>query len=182
MDKAVVFIDNGYFSKILKNHFNQPNIDYEKFSDQLCRNEYKRLRTYVYDCMPYQSDPPTSEEKEKYSRMDKFVSAIKKLPRFEFRKGRLQKIEIDNKVRYKQKMVDVLLSVDLVRLSWSKQVQAAILVAGDSDYVPAVEAARDAGVIVILYYKNPIHDELLDAVDETYEITEDLIRKSLREG
>ena len=58
------------------------------------------------------------------------------------RKGRLQKIVAGSKVIFKQKMVDVLLSVDLVRLSWSKQIQAAILVAGDSDYVPAVEAAE----------------------------------------
>jgi len=85
-----------------------------------------------------------------------------------------------SKVIFKQKMVDVLLSVDLVRLSWSKQIQAAILVAGDSDYVPAVEAARDAGVLVILYYKKPVHNELLEVVDEHYEITDGLIKNSLR--
>jgi len=170
----------GYFSKILKKYFGEPDIDYEKFSDLLCKNEYKRLRTYVYDCMPYQSNPPTPEEKERYQKMDKFVSTIKSLPRFEFRKGRLQKIVAGSKVIFKQKMVDVLLSVDLVRLSWSKQIQAAILVAGDSDYVPAVEAARDAGVLVILYYKKPVHNELLEAVDEHYEITDGLIKNSLR--
>ena len=182
MDKAVVFIDNGYFSKILKKYFGEPDIAYETFSDLLCKDEYKRLRTYVYDCMPYQSNPPTSEEKKRYSRMDEFVHTIKNLPRFEFRKGRLQKIVVGNKVIFKQKMVDVLLSVDLVRLSWSKQIQAAILVAGDSDYVPAVEAARDAGVLVILYYKKPVHNELLEAVDEHYEITNDLIQNSLRKS
>ena len=47
-------------------------------------------------------------------------------------------------------MVDVLLSIDLVELSAKGNIATAILVAGDSDFVPAVKKAKDNGVRVIL--------------------------------
>ncbi len=59
----------------------------------------------------------------------------------------------------------------------------AILVTGDSDFVPAIKAAKYAGVVIILYYSRGLgvyaHDELLEAVDEKYEITQELIDNSL---
>lgn len=181
MNRAVVFIDNGYFAKILKIHFGEPDINYGLFSDNVC-GSCERLRTYVYDCMPYQSSSPTEKERLMYSEKDKFISSLKKISRTEVRLGKLQKIYVGGKYTFKQKMVDVLLSVDLVRLSWSKQIQDAILVAGDRDYVPAVKAAKDAGILVKLYYKKPIHNQLLDEIDESYEIKRDLIKKSQRKN
>jgi len=174
MAKAIVFIDGGYFAKVLKNIFDEPDIDYELFSNKIC-GDAERIRTYYYDCMPYQSSPPAPEESRRYAEMDKFIYRLKHLNRFEVRLGRLQKIG----EKFKQKGVDVLLSVDLVRLGWARQIDRAILVTGDSDFVPAIKAARDAGVVVIVYYsKKPpmyVHDELLANCDESYEITRQII-------
>jgi uncharacterized LabA/DUF88 family protein len=70
------------------------------------------------------------------------------------------------------------MAVDLVRMSANKQIDKAIIITGDSDLVPAVEAARDSGVVVTLYYSpNARHDELLQACDERYEITRNLIER-----
>jgi len=179
MNRAVVFIDNGYLSKILKKYFKEPNIDYSVFSDNIC-GECERLRTYVYDCMPYQSNPPTPDERTRYSKKNRFLNSLEKSPRVEVKLGKLQKIWVDGKYKFKQKMVDVLLSVDLVKLSWSKQIQDAIIVAGDRDYVPALKASKDAGVLTKIYYKQPVHDEILSICDECIEIDQDLINKSLR--
>jgi len=125
--------------------------------------------------MPYQSNPPTDKERELYAEKDKFVYRLKKLNRFEVRLGRLQKIGKE----FRQKGVDVLLSVDLVRMSWGHQIDKAVLVTGDSDFVPPIKAARDAGIVIILYYsgKQPmyVHDQLLENCDERYEITHQLI-------
>ncbi len=174
MAKAAVLIDGGYFGKVLKLALGETRIDYEAFSNKICGN-CERIRTYYYDCMPYQSSPPTGEERVIYAEKDKFIYRLKKLNRFDVRLGRLQKIER----QFKQKGVDVLLSVDLVRMSWGRQIDRAVLVTGDSDFVPAVKAARDAGVVVILYYSRTplmyIHDELYDNCDERYEITQQLI-------
>lgn len=176
MDKSAVFIDNGYFSKILKNEFGEPRIDLLKLSEKLCEGT-ERLRTYFYWCMPHQSSPPTREESERYSKADRFVFSIRRLPRFDVRLGKLSYQNGD----FVQKRVDILLAVDLVRMSWGKQIQRAILITGDSDFVPAVQAAKDAGVLTQVYYsRNAVHDELLDTCDECFEITSDLIDRVRR--
>ena len=180
MDKAIVFIDGGYYNKVRKNVFNEPDIKLDKFSENLCNaNDCERLRTYFYDCMPYQSNPPTTDERRRYAQKDKFIYNLKQLPRFDVRLGRLQKIGND----FKQKGVDVLFSIDLTSYANKGRMDKAILVTGDSDFVPAVTAAKHAIVVVILYYsRGPgvyAHDKLLEAVDEKYEITQELIDNSL---
>ncbi len=65
------------------------------------------------------------------------------------------------------------MAVELVRLSWSHQIGYAVIIAGDSDFVPAIEAAKDAGVITrLVYSKKSIHDELLASVDERFEMNQ----------
>ena len=79
---------------------------------------------------------------------------------------------------FEQKRVAVLLSVDLVRMSWDHQIQKAIVLSGDSDFVPAVQAAKDAGVLTHLFYSAiSFHDELRDAFDERTMISRELIEK-----
>ena len=75
-----------------------------------------------------------------------------------------------------QKRVDIALAADLVRLSCGRMIGKAVIVTGDSDFLPAIEAAKDAGVLVTLFYsESSIHDELLSAVDERTPIDQDLI-------
>ena len=177
MSLSVVFIDGGYLSKILNNQFQGSKIDFFQFSERLSSN-IERLRTYFYTCMPFQSNPPTKEERNRYSSMDKFVFTLRRLPRFEVRLGKLSKVGDS----FVQKRVDILMAVDLVRLSWGKQISKAILVTGDSDFVPAIEAAKDAGVLAHLFYSpTSIHDELLSIVDERNVITQEIIDSVTRE-
>jgi uncharacterized LabA/DUF88 family protein len=179
--KAAVFIDGGFFGKVLGDLGN-PRIDYAKLSDNLCGNN-ERLRTYYYDCLPYQSDPPTPEERERYSRKSKWIDKLLLSPRFEVRLGKLAR----RNYGFEQKGVDVLFSVDVVRMSWSKQIDRAIIITGDSDFIPAVNAAKETGVIVALYYYiSPnvgvgpsTHQELIRAVDERNPIDQGLINRSL---
>jgi uncharacterized LabA/DUF88 family protein len=179
MSKAVVLIDGGYLAKVLENVFHRPSFDFEKFSDYLCKKaDCQRVRTYYYYCPPYQSNPPTALERKRYSDFSKFTDYLKTIPRLDFRFGRLQKIGSD----FKQKGVDVRLSIDLVKLSCKGSIDKAILITGDSDFAPAVDVAKEEGIVTILYYsKTPpmyVHNELLEACDETYEITKAIINAS----
>ena len=62
------------------------------------------------------------------------------------------------------------------RLCSKKQIDIVVLIAGDSDLVPAVEASKEEGAIVQLYYvKRSVSDELLNVCDERYEIGQALI-------
>lgn len=175
-DRAAVFIDGAYLTKILDVDFGKPKIDLAGFSEILC-GDYERLRTYYYNCMPYQSSPPTDEERRRFASMDKFVYTLRKLPRFEVKLGRLGCVGGE----FVQKRVDIALAADLVRLSCGRMIQKAVLVTGDSDFLPAIEAAKEAGVLVTLYYsRSSIHDELLSAVDESAVIDQELISKVAR--
>ncbi|MEM2839838.1 MAG: NYN domain-containing protein [Thermoplasmata archaeon] len=178
MDRVAVFIDNGYFSKVLIKDFGKPRIDYAKFSDSICAGG-ERFRTYFYDCPPFQSSPPSAEERALKSGFDRFIYNLESLPRFEVRLGRLRKIS--EPPYFEQKGVDVLLSVDLVRLSFSGKIERAILVTADSDFVPAVNAAKDAGILVAMCYSptQPRSDELFQKCDERIRITSEIIQNSL---
>lgn len=181
MSRAAVFIDGGYFSKVLTIAFKRPSLDYERFSDAICEG-CERLRTYYYDCMPYQSNPPTKKERTRYAQKDSFIYSLRRLRRFEVRLGKL--IYIPKAKDFVQKRVDVLYSVDLVRMSSTRQISKAVLVTGDSDFVPAIQAAKDAGVLTVIYYSAVqgvrALDELLYACDERREITKDIIDSCLR--
>ena len=178
MNRYAVFIDGGYARKVL-NQFGNPKISYLKFSECVANNE-ERLRTYYYDCAPYISASPTSDEKTKKSNFDRFVFALERQTRFQVRPGRLAKRHLsDGTTEYEQKMVDILMAVDLVQLSVQNKIQRAVLLANDSDFVPAIRIARDAGTIVELYYGIPPrpHDELINACDECIQIDKDFINK-----
>jgi uncharacterized LabA/DUF88 family protein len=181
-NRCAVFIDGGYFEKVLKYQFNEERINLLEFSE-LVSGETERLKTYYYNCMPMLSDPPTEKEKKLQKDRNRFISSIRKLPRFEIRLGKLVKRSHYDKfgnlvTKHVQKRVDVLLAVDLVRMSIGGQINKAVMVAGDSDYVPAVETANDAGVLTQVYYHpTSKSDELLDACGDRFIITQELIDK-----
>jgi uncharacterized LabA/DUF88 family protein len=186
LERAVVMIDIGYFGKVLKYCFDEPRINFEKFSDLICDGR-ERLRTYVYDCAPYLSSPATEEEIERANNHERFVTSLKRLSKFDVRLGKTARNPHTGE--FYQKRVDVLLTVDLMRLAWNKHIHTAILVTGDSDFVPAIEAAKDAGILVMIHYRDcydpqgrPMTrtlDELLDMCDDCIIIDDELIERSV---
>jgi uncharacterized LabA/DUF88 family protein len=89
-------------------------------------------------------------------------------------------------IEYVQKLVDVLLSVEMVRLAWSGQVKLIVLIAGDSDFVPAIEAAKDAGVLVKMVHAHRaglyVHTEMMMVSDERMDVDRDFIERCLRKN
>lgn len=173
MTKAAVFIDGGYLNAILKNHFGLPKVDYVKLSDKISQPD-QRFRTYYYTCMPYQSKPPTALESSLYASASKFMTMLKFLPRFEVRLGRLKKtVGPGGAVDFEQKGVDVMMSVDMVKLAATNQVDRAVLVTGDSDFVYAVKVAKESINVTLYYFPGTVHYELLQACDDRIEIKPD---------
>ena len=56
----------------------------------------------------------------------------------------------DLKLNLEQKGVDMLVGIDISSLSFKKQVDQIILIAGDSDFVPAAKQSRREGIDFIL--------------------------------
>lgn len=178
--RAAIFIDGGYFDKVLQMEFGTPKVSYGRLSEEIAGKlgpSVELLRTYYYHCLPYQSSSPTPEERVRYSERRKFYWALERLPRYEVRYGELARRGPNQAGQYRfvQKLTDVLLSVDLVRLAASRQITHAALIAGDSDFIPAISAAKDSGVLVCLVHGSRIHDKLWMLADERIRITQALI-------
>lgn len=176
MGRIAIFIDAAYLQKVMRNEFSSPRLDYAKFSEKIAGGR-EILRTYYYDCLPYQSHPPTDEEKERFGKKQKFLNALEKYRRFQVSLGRLEKRgkDIDGKPIFEQKRVDILLGVDLALLSAKHQITDAALVAGDSDFLPAIQAAKPEGVVVHLFHGPFAHRDLLQSCDETTRIDQPFI-------
>jgi uncharacterized LabA/DUF88 family protein len=182
MGRSCVFIDGGYFQKVLEKDFDRPKIDFSLVGPVLTENLDILLRTYYYNCPPYQSANPTDRERLFVRNADRFYHRLRQLGSFELRLGRLafRGFSQDSGERiFEQKRVDVQLAVDLLTLSFSRQITTAVIVAGDSDFIPVLEAAKLQGVRVVVCHgvRNPAHRELLEAADEPRVLDEQFVNK-----
>lgn len=182
MSRVAIFIDGGYVDRVLRDEFGGMRIDYGALSQELVSrvdSSANILRTHYYHCLPYQSDPPTEEESNRFAAKQRFFEAIGRLPRFDVQLGRLARRGLNRSGQYffEQKMVDVLLSIELVRLSTKGQVNDVILVAGDADFVPALEMAKTEGVSIWLLHGRRPHSDLWNTADERIQITQAFLDK-----
>ena len=74
--------------------------------------------------------------------------------------------EKDFSVSFKQKGVDMRIGLDIASLAYKRQIDQIILIAGDSDFVPAAKLARREGIDFILdpMWAN-IKDNLFEHID-----------------
>ena len=137
--RIAIFIDGGYFDVTNRDECGNIKIDYAKLAAKLA-GSVEILRTYYYNCLPYQQAAPTAEEAKRFSQAQKFHAALKALPRFEVREGMLVYRGNNEKGKpiYVQKGIDIQIGVDLVLLSAKQQISHAVVVAGDSDLIPAL--------------------------------------------
>lgn len=71
------------------------------------------------------------------------------------------------------KRVDITLSVEMLAHAYQKNYDAAVLVAGDEDYVPLVTAVKNAGRRVFLWFvENGLSLDLKLSVDYFFDIAE----------
>ena len=184
MAATMVFIDGGYLDKVLEHEHPGKKIDYARFAVELAKPG-ELLRAYYYHCLPYQSQTPTQDEKRRYAAKHKFMTALENLPRFQVRRGRLVRRFESGKMIFTQKGVDTRICVDMALLAGKRAFSHAALVSGDSDLVPAVEAAKPEAVLVTLWHGSQTGNsrpsrELYQVCDERREITAELIAQVLR--
>lgn len=123
--------------------------------------------------------------------MSSFLEELKHRRKFALRLGRLSKtgisynlkpevtkdllnghktlddlVESDFKLSLSQKGVDMRIGVDIASIAFKKQVSQIILIAGDSDFVPAAKLARREGIDFVLDpMGNHIPEDLFEHID-----------------
>ncbi len=186
MGTVAVFLDAGYVDKVIKLDFGNIRIDYHKLVLAMAAPD-ELLRTYYYNCLPYQSNPPTEEENKRYAAAHRFITKLKSLPRFEVRLGKLAKRGEDKngKPIFLQKRVDCMFGVDMALLAGKGKITNVAIFTGDSDLIPAMEAVKREGVLVSLWHGTNAATsapgrEILEVADERHPITQELINRILR--
>lgn len=71
--------------------------------------------------------------------------------------------ETDYYLDVKQKGVDMKIGIDIASLAYKKLVEQIVLIAGDSDFVPAAKLARLEGIDFVL---DPLHSHIKDSLIE----------------
>lgn len=160
--KAAVFIDNQHLKKQLIDKLGEGLhkflLDYEALSKLLCEDVgVEMFRTYIYDC-EMQSN-------------ERLLSKLNQISGFEVKKGTIQ----HNERGYRQKQVDILLALDMIKMSLRNRIEEIILITGDADFVPVVQFVKEQSVKVHLRTGFTYSRELANACDSAKEIDESFI-------
>ncbi len=186
---SVSLIDGAWLEAARTGLVSDAKWDLQDFADRLLPNYHWRFRTYYFDALPFKErNNPTPQQQQKYREKQQVLDDVERLERFTVRRGYCKKSTVRGYLKtggyqstmteviiIQQKMVDVQLSTELTRIAWSKEALHIGLVAGDGDYIAAVEAARNAGAIVRLFHirkpQTSVAPELYNAVDERVDLT-----------
>ncbi|MEK6825246.1 MAG: NYN domain-containing protein [Nanoarchaeota archaeon] len=154
-NETLVFIDEGFLAKLSKHLGKGRYVKFDKFLFAKLLAQKERLdcrHIFYYTAPPFQSNRPTRDEELRKRGYDRFIKSLKKSSLITIREGRCQRLLIDSHLIFKQKYVDVLLTIDLMRIPLKyPQIQRVILISSDSDFVPAIHALKEFGIKVILY-------------------------------
>ena len=141
MARLAIYVDGGYVAKLAENHF-RLRVDYGKLSSKITEVIRARtdetldlMRTYYYDCLPYQSDPPTRDETQRFGQKRRFFAALERLPKYDVRRGRLMYRGADSAGQpiFQQKKVDLMIGLDIALLAAKNRITHAAVLSGDSD-------------------------------------------------
>lgn len=176
MFRCANFIDGGYLDNAIKESGIE-RVDYSLLSNMMS-GEIPLLRSYYYHCLPYRPLKQTDKGKLLYDAKHRLFQAIELSSNYEVRLGKLERIALpEGGFTYIQKRVDILLGVDLVMLASKRLITHANILAGDSDFIPAIEVAKNEGVVVRLFSLPKTTSDLLVKVDSTIFLTKEFMAK-----
>ncbi|AKG52956.1 hypothetical protein DGWBC_0269 [Dehalogenimonas sp. WBC-2] len=138
-DRVMVFIDGSNMYHSLKAHFHRSDLEIGKFCDKLV-DKRRLVRIYYYNVEVGQREEP-----ERFKDQHSFFDSVEAIPYTELRLGRLVYTSAWPNTPPYEKGVDVMLATDMLTHCYKNNYDTAILVAGDSDFVGALQAVKDNG-------------------------------------
>ncbi len=164
-ERVMIFIDGSNLYHSLKNFFKRTDLDIGKLSNKLL-GKRRLVRVYYYN-----AKVGFKEEPERYHDQQKFFASVNAIPYSELRLGRLVYFNWPNSPPY-EKGVDIQLATDMITHSFKGNYDVAVLVAGDNDYVGALQSVKDNGkhVEVALFGKEQTSRQLRTVADRVITI------------
>jgi uncharacterized LabA/DUF88 family protein len=162
----MIFIDGSNLYHSIKGHFNRTDIDLGKFCEKLLEKR-RLIRIYYYNAIV-----GLKQEPERYRQQQTFFNSVQQIPYTELRLGRLVYTSAwPNNPPY-EKGIDIMLTTDLLTHSFKGNYDVAILVAGDGDYVGAVQQVKNNGqnLEVALFGSQATSRPLRDVADRVMEV------------
>jgi uncharacterized LabA/DUF88 family protein len=162
-----LFIDGGYLDKILK------KIGNEFWSTENLEIDYAKLgssysKVFYYNCLPGKRNGENDVDFQKrFQTREDFYNDLKLLNGYHVFEG----VTFGRKSNIRQKSVDIMIAVDMLRHSYQKNMDRAELLTGDLDFKPLLDALLLEGMHTsILYSKESISTELLYSADSNTRI------------
>ena len=170
-ERVMVFIDGSNLYHSLKNHFGRTDLDIDIFCRKL---QGRRSLTRIYY---YNAKVGFKEEPERFRKQQSFFAGVNAIPYSELRLGRLVYTNWPSVPPY-EKGIDVQLATDMLTHSFKNNYDAAVLVAGDNDFVGAIQAIKDNGkhVEVALFGREGTSRQLRRVADKVVSINARLLR------
>jgi uncharacterized LabA/DUF88 family protein len=175
MRKIINLIDGGYFYKV-RRRLGVGRHDLCRLAAFMARDCLLEQTTF-YNCLPSVSDESPDEVVAHYDRTKRYFDHIAQQPQMIVKLGKLARAGWSRLGQpcYVQKMVDVSIGVDIAVAATKRTVTDIALLAGDSDFVPAVLAAQAEGVRVHLFHDVNASRDLILACDSATQLhTEEL--------
>lgn len=160
MTRAAILVDNMYLQHV-GDEFGIGEVDITLLPSQLLKAGEEHHRTYIFDALPFVPfNDPLPEEIERKDKKHRYLQALEYKERITVERGRVQPRPIRCRscgaqlLIPVQKLVDVKIATRLVQLAFSQIVDVIVLVAGDADLLPAVEAIENSRCTLRLAYAN----------------------------
>lgn len=171
--RAMVFIDGGYLRDGFKKLLGHDKIDFGKLINSLVCYKSRIMdkgevtRVYYYDAIVDASVDP-----EKHTQQKKYFHNIALYPDFEVKLGRLVKTGTGE---YRQKGVDILISIDMLTKAFQNFYDVAVFVGGDDDFVDLVDTVKNLTNKKVYggAFQHNVSQRLLESFDSSYIITKE---------
>ena len=131
----MVFIDGSNLYHVLSQTCGRHDLRFGKFVEKLTSGR-DLVRAYYYNVRQDRTHNAAAAQEQ-----DRFLASLEEVPYLETRLG----IYKQRGVEMVEKGVDVMIATDLVSGAFKNLYDTAILVSGDGDFFPAIEAVKDLG-------------------------------------
>jgi len=132
--RVVFFIDGSNIYSHLRDVFGNGRVHIPTLCGELTEQGERFLQWRYYVAALPQGEAP--DERLSYSAQQRFLQYVRNHRKGELCLGRFQR---DDRGCLREKGVDVRLSIDLVRMAIHDEYDAAVVLSGDGDIVPAIE-------------------------------------------